>query len=628
MKIVDKGNYYTITHFPLDQFKHDIIKLYKTSKISHLVSQVSSFMTWFRKDVSIHKFFIPELVYILNSTNSNRYHELLYHIKTETWYKRVVDYIDNGKTIPTRTDFSLIKKEMNVELKPYQKEFIQTYNRKIIYNLRGYLLAFEQGLGKTLTALALMTSLNKKQVIIICPKSTMISVWKYHIEKFYKTEKKIWIPGLPLNNKYDYYLVNYESMSKLNTRAIDKDCGVVVDESHNFLHGGANRTQNLVNLSKVLDSKCESFDILLMSGTPLKAIGVELIPVLNVLDRRFDDDCSDIFKRSLSLTKTNGTQILANRLGILMYRKLKNEVLTLPKKNELIRKVKLPDGIKYTHDRVVNEIVKFTEERRKFYFENKKKYIDDFEECVSYLDKKLHNDQKWKLYLDYVNKLKKTNERDSRYYEIIKWTVSYEKNVLYKLLPPDLKKKFIQSKSVVKYVWMKIMGEVIGNLLLKLRNEMCKGIIEHAGIDKIIKESKKKTLLFTSYTECVEYARDYLKKKGFSPVCVYGETTNKLKDILRRFREDDDVNPLIATIQTLSTGVTLTEANTIIFLNKPWRYNEYQQASDRIHRIGQDTEVFIYTLLLDTDGRENLSTGMERVMEWSKEMFEHMMGEN
>lgn len=628
MKIIDNGNYYTITHFPLDQFKRDIVKLYKTSKISHLVSQVSSFMTWFRKDVSIYKFFIPELVYILNSTNSNRYYELIYHIKNDTWYKQVVDYIDNGKTIPTRTDFSLIKKEMDVELKPYQKEFIQTYNRKIIYDLRGYLLAFEQGLGKTLTALALMTSLNKKQVIIICPKSTMISVWKYHIEKFYKTEKRIWIPGLPLHNKYDYYLVNYESMSKLNTRAIDKDCGVIVDESHNFLHGGANRTQNLVHMSELLDNKCPTFDILLMSGTPLKAIGVELIPVLNVLDRRFDDDCVSIFKKSLSLTKTNGTQILANRLGILMYRKLKNEVLTLPKKNELVRKVKLPDGDKYTHDKVVSQIVKFSEERRKFYLENKKKYLKDFEDCISYLDKKLHDNQEWKLYLKYIDKLRTSSERDSRYYEIIKWTVSYEKNVLYKLLSPDMRKKFIVCKSVVKYVWMKIMGEVIGNLLLKLRNEMCKGIIEHAGIDKIIKDSKKKTLLFTSYTECVEYSRDYLKKKGFSPVCVYGETTNNLKTILRQFREDDYINPLIATIQTLSTGVTLTEANTIIFLNKPWRYNEYQQASDRIHRIGQDTDVYIYTLLLDTGGKENLSTGMEKIMQWSKDMFEHMIGDN
>lgn len=62
-----------------------------------------------------------------------------------------------------------------------------------------------------------------------------------------------------------------------------------------------------------------------------------------------------------------------------------------------------------------------------------------------------------------------------------------------------------------------------------------------------------------------------------------------------------------------------------IFLNKPWRYIEYQQASDRIHRIGQDTEVYIYTLLLDTGNKENLSTRMEDIETWSRKMFEDIV---
>ena len=135
-------------------------------------------------------------------------------------------------------------------------------------------------------------------------------------------------------------------------------------------------------------------------------------------------------------------------------------------------------------------------------------------------------------------------------------------------------------------------------------------------------------IIITNYRYIVEETFNILSKNKLHPVAIYQKTSKNMNTIIKNFKTNETINPLITTIQMMSTGVTLTEANTIIFLNKPWRYNEYQQASDRIHRIGQDTEVFIYTLLLDTDGRENLSTGMERVMEWSKEMFEHMMGEN
>ena len=78
----------------------------------------------------------------------------------------------------------------------------------------------------------------------------------------------------------------------------------------------------------------------------------------------------------------------------------------------------------------------------------------------------------------------------------------------------------------------------------------------------------------------------------------------------------------------MSTGVTLTEADTMIFLNKPWRHVDYAQASDRIHRIGQDVDVTIYSLVLDTGETENLSTRMESISEWSKEQFENIVGDS
>lgn len=633
MKIDEVGKYYEIKNFPYRFFVNSVKREFKNIKIVGLLDIISGGSWWFPWiTVKFHKFYVPELLYICNRINaSGKLDEVIELLEEETWYKEVKEYLSGSKTIPTRTDFSLIKKEMDVELKPYQRLFIQTYNRKIIYDLRGYLLAFEQGLGKTLTGLALMTSLNKKSVIIICPKSTMISVWRYHIERFYKKEKSIWLPGMPPDKQYDYYICNYESMSKLPRDCMKSTTGVIVDESHNFLSKESNRTKNLIDLAKKIDrGQTQNTDILLMSGTPLKAVGGEMIPILKVLDRKFDDSCAKIFQKTLNFTSVTGSDILANRLGLIMYRKMKSEVLTLPEKHELIRKVKIPNGDKYTSDSVRSIIIQYVNDRYKYYEKNMKKYKKDFDECISWLDKKLKTDPQWRLYLKYIDKLRsnqtKSITRNPELMKIVSWTVNYEKDIILKILPSDLKKKFINSKTVIKYVWMKIQGEVIGNVLGGLRNEMTKNMIEHSHIDEIIKKADKKTLIFTSYVDSVEFARDYLIKKGLKPICVYGETTSDLKAILNKFRNDSEANPLIATIQTLSTGVTLTEANTIIFLNKPWRYNTYLQASDRIHRIGQDSDVYIYTLLLDTP-QKNLSNSMEDIMQWSKDMFEHFVGD-
>lgn len=630
--IKEDNNYYIIKHFPYKKFCRDIEKKYKNSKIKNLVELKSSmFSVIVGQSVRIHKFFIPELLYILQSiSGSDSYKRIIFSIQNFTWYKNVIVYQNNPNNIPIKTDLIQISKQMKVELKSYQKDFILEYNKKIIYNLRGYLLAFEQGLGKTLTALALMTSLKKKRVIIICPKSTLFNVWVNHIKFFYKSDKTIWYPGMPQNKKYDFYITNYESMNKLPISRISTsgdDIGIIVDESHNFLHVDSNRTKNLINLSNYFSCN----DILLMSGTPLKSIGSEMIPILTILDRKFDSEAKDIFIKSLGLTTTDGIQILRNRLGLMMHRKLKSDVLTLPPKQEIVKKVKIPDGNKYTLDNVKILILEFINKRKKYYSENKKKYINDFNECISYLDNILKDDKDWltyKSYIEYLSKFNEPQQGNDSYKEIIKWTVSYEKNVLYKLLPSDLKKKFIESKSVIKYVWMKIMGEVIGNLLIKLRSDMTSNIIKYSGLDNIIKTAIKKTLIFTSYVECVEKCEDYCRQSGLNPLSIYGKTSGRLESIISQFKENEDINPLIASIQTLSTGVTLTEANTIVFLNKPWRYSEYSQASDRVHRIGQDTEVFIYTILLDTGNKPNLSTRMEDIMSWSQDMFEGIVGEN
>ena len=78
----------------------------------------------------------------------------------------------------------------------------------------------------------------------------------------------------------------------------------------------------------------------------------------------------------------------------------------------------------------------------------------------------------------------------------------------------------------------------------------------------------------------------------------------------------------------MSTGVTLNEANTTIFAPTPFRYTDYEQAMARCYRIGQDTDVYVYTLTLDTDGKPNISTRIQDISDWSKSLFMNIVGVN
>lgn len=82
-------------------------------------------------------------------------------------------------------------------------------------------------------------------------------------------------------------------------------------------------------------------------------------------------------------------ELLHNRLGILMFRKLKEEVLQLPDKIENDLLIKLPDGKKYTVPEVQKACKVYAEERTKYYKQNYDKYEKAFLDILDYYEKNL-----------------------------------------------------------------------------------------------------------------------------------------------------------------------------------------------------------------------------------------------
>jgi|GEM_PF-3093024 len=620
LKIEENGNLIKISNFPVKRFKRDLYRKYGTSRVLKFFYEKFGFLG-ITSSLILHKSFLPELIYLLNQFP--RYDNEIEIIINNTWLKSTkIDFESRVKT-------SLLS-ELKLPLKPYQAEFLKIYDeKKQKYFLNGYILAFEQGLGKTITSLALMHCLEKDAIIVIAPKSTIRTVWKNEIDKIFKKKQDVFVIGDSIK-KARFYIFNYEALDKLQMilkyLLMSKNVGIIVDESHNFRNVDAKRVIRLQSIAKITKAN----DILLMSGTPIKALGSEMLPALHLLDPFFDDFAAKIFKEAFGVNVPVALDILKNRLGLMMHRKMKSEVLNIPPKSYQEVYIKVSDGDKYTLDSVKKQVLDFIKEREKYYKGEREKYENDYKEVMKFLEMKLKGDEKFEEYKEVVEYLKR-NGYDSRNKNLVQKVAKankYEKEVLRPMLSSEMKKKFDRSKAVVKYLNLKIMGEVIGGLLNNLRAEMFSKMIKESPLCEIIKKSQKKTVCFTTYTDVLKEAEKYVRSQCKNePILVFGETSSGILVHLKKFKEDTKANPLLATIQTLSTGVTLVEANTIVFLNQPWRYTDRNQAEDRVHRIGQDTPVFVYTFILDTGIKENLSTRMEDIVSWSKDMFSGIVGE-
>ena len=67
--------------------------------------------------------------------------------------------------------------------------------------------------------------------------------------------------------------------------------------------------------------------------------------------------------------------------------------------------------------------------------------------------------------------------------------------------------------------------------------------------------------------------------------------------IVQRFNADPSIDVLLLTTAVGGLGLTLTGADTVIFVEHDWNPQKDMQAMDRAHRIGQKKVVNVYRIV-------------------------------
>ena len=123
--------------------------------------------------------------------------------------------------------------------------------------------------------------------------------------------------------------------------------------------------------------------------------------------------------------------------------------------------------------------------------------------------------------------------------------------------------------------------------------------------------SGQKAIIFSNWESMTEVAKE--KLEAYNPAYITGATKadERMKEV-DRFQADDKCRVIIGTIGAMGTGLTLTAAQNVIFLDSPWNMALKAQAEDRAHRIGTKGTVNIITLVCKNTIDERIEELVEK----------------
>jgi SNF2 family DNA or RNA helicase len=127
----------------------------------------------------------------------------------------------------------------------------------------------------------------------------------------------------------------------------------------------------------------------------------------------------------------------------------------------------------------------------------------------------------------------------------------------------------------------------------------------------ILGDEGRKVIIWSSYVESIERLLEQFADAG--AVALYGGTeASERQAVAQRFQTDPSCRVMLANPAAAGTGFTLTAANYTIYESMSWRYDFYAQSQDRNHRIGQSLPVTYVRLIAVDTIEEAIVEALER----------------
>jgi SNF2 family DNA or RNA helicase len=176
--------------------------------------------------------------------------------------------------------------------------------------------------------------------------------------------------------------------------------------------------------------------------------------------------------------------------------------------------------------------------------------------------------------------------------------------------------------------------------LLKLRQVCCDPRLLALASAKKIKQSAKlehlmeilpemlaegrRVLLFSQFTSMLLLIEDELKARNIPWVKLTGQS-QKRDELIARFTSGA-VPLFLISLKAGGVGLNLPQADTVIHYDPWWNPAVENQATDRAHRIGQTSQVFVYKLVAQGTIEERILALQERKAALADSMYSGSQG--
>jgi len=135
-------------------------------------------------------------------------------------------------------------------------------------------------------------------------------------------------------------------------------------------------------------------------------------------------------------------------------------------------------------------------------------------------------------------------------------------------------------------------------------------------------DASMKIVVFSHYTSMLDLIEGYLEQRGIPHCGLRGEMGLATRQkMIRRFNKDEECKVFTASLLTGGIGVDLTAAQAVIHYDRWWNAAREDQATARVHRMGQKHVVQVFKLI--TVG--TLEEKIHKLIARKKELANHMV---
>jgi SNF2 family DNA or RNA helicase len=124
---------------------------------------------------------------------------------------------------------------------------------------------------------------------------------------------------------------------------------------------------------------------------------------------------------------------------------------------------------------------------------------------------------------------------------------------------------------------------------------------------RVAQAAGDKTIVYSQWTSMLDLLETLLARHGIQNLRYDGKMRSEAREAaLAAFRRTGGPKVILISIKCGGVGLNLTIANRVINMDLSWNFAAESQAYDRVHRLGQEKDVFVKRLVVENTIEERM----------------------